>query len=255
MRKYLVSILVLGLLFFSGAVNGTAKASAWYWEDDFSTDTGWWNNEFFEGPAANNMGVGRQNNRLEFSATGVPADTFGAKGKMFYAPFNLGSNLQLKADMHYSSAVDGGIVGVMSVWSGQPGDGPPLATLLGSLTTYEGSKSFSFSRVDSQESIEVVRTVDDATFWGHYVSADDRYDFAFMDGDTVLASNSIEDFTATFPGVTNVSVGIGGFSGGGDFIGSEAYADNFAATPEPVSSVLFLIGGTSLIVARLRKRK
>jgi len=66
-----------------------------------------------------------------------------------------------------------------------------------------------------------------------------------------------EDFADVF-GDAPVYFSIGGWAEGeGPLLEGPASLDNFSGfvTPEPVSSVLFLVGGASLIAARLRRRK
>lgn len=256
MRSLLVSLLVLGMLLFSGA----RGASAWYYVDDFSENTEWWIDFEHSDPegTAENISVTRDNGRLEFSAGSVPSGDFGIKGKMFNTAFSVNSDFEFQTDLFYSQTTNtGGVTGVLFFWSGQPGAAPELAKFFAGMGTDNGSKWFSFGKVDEEEGEDnFARTADGATLWGQYTAAGNgHFDFVFKDSmGTPLASSILGDIKTDFPSISTFSLGIGGFSEGAVFTGDQAYADNFAATPEPVSSVLFLIGAASMAVLRHRRR-
>lgn len=220
------------------------------------------------------------NDRLEWIVTstgwtgaGDDDDVFRAKASLWQ--FDLSTDFEFSVDFHYDHegtyATDAAGV-MMGLYYFEGEEDEPYTAEVGAenwVSDWHGTglenKNVGWWGLDLSDSSEVDgwwrRDSNDGVLRISYNSSEDRLQLDALDRvDEVLEQiGSTNHFGLSDDlGVNYVGVFLGGWSEGAALASGDAYLENFQAsgtiTPEPVSSVLYVIGGASLAFFRYRRK-
>lgn len=256
MRNLLLGLVVLGVLF----VPAMAKAAAY--SDDFDDgvmNSALWSYAIEGDPAGTGLYEG--SGVLNFTATG--SSNFSSRHYLSTWAFDVNNDFMLRSDFSYPFLItDGGV---------------ELGLFRGDIT----SADFFFAAIDATSSqingeqiFEVgigtngageqfyrtaYRVIDSGSFEIRYSSLADLLVFEAFDGDGEMAA-SVEYPNFKSLGTSPLGIFIGGYSNLAELPEGLAKLDNFnaigtvvAVTPEPLSSVLFLLGAGGMALARKKR--
>lgn len=265
MSRGIVAVLVLCLFVVVGVVN---SASAEVISDNFDDDdmnTGLW--QFADGGDETNTTLVEQGQCLEWMA--ADPGTWSDENEYMegYASnwaFDPNSNAFARIDFSLDNTVmNGGLDLGVYYFTGIPGEGEPdYWASIGVENDSDDGKLFFWEETKTEgDYIEDswTRNSNSGTLCIDYIPNENGGKLTLYSDESGVDSAKIKvlDVPDT---VGYLGIKIDGWAGDGAAISSRgAYFDNFQAegtmTPEPVSSVLFLIGGASLAAARLRRKK
>jgi len=268
MKKLSIVIAVLGILLMPSF----AKAS-------FFDDSGgrWYMNPSWWEPAIsdleNRTSFVDQNNRLEWTTTPGWSDGYEAdRSYVSKWAFDLNHDFEFAVGYHkevYPNGRSGAVgfeLGYSSPgWSGE--DNEYLIALSAANRGYKGTGTIFYSEYGTPQTESNNwwnRSAADGILWARYDYSEDEIEVKALEktGENLweTVGGSDHDGLRTNYGVDQLRLAFYGENHGDSMAGSEAYLQNFQVTsgtmvtPEPVSTILFLAGGTILAVRRLRRK-
>lgn len=256
MKKVLLAVVILIISVFP------SLAQASWGDDNFndnSMNTNFWTTMILEnedGGAKDNLSFFEQNQRLEWITPSQWTDNSDVSGG--YASkwaFILDRDFAVNVDFHYDHTAafpsdEGGVflgvassglsymVGIAARNHGGAAGGD-IYQIGGNIPEFNWTRTLLFGQLSA---------------W--YSALEDKLYLGASEGDPVVIPGIKSS------GINELSVGLEGWSGGAKLNGYDAYLDNFTVTkghmtPEPISCVLFLVGGGALALMkkrRIRKR-
>jgi len=268
----MVKRIVVGLVLLSFLmIPGIARADFFDSSEDWYMDSSWWAQVEDEKPSGVTLALVDLNDRLEWNVSGTwpgnpDEEAFSVYGSGWQ--FDLEHDFDFTVDYRYDheGATEAGVITGLYYFPG--GSFDPYTAEIGAENWWDGAANSNIYCAESdfptsETESDWARSYNDGRFSASYISATDiltleAFDWngaAFVStGSAAYAGIKVTD------GVPYLGAIVGGWSEGANLASGNAYLKDFKVnggtmTPEPVSSVLFLVGGASLVAARLRKRR
>jgi len=273
-KKIVIALVIIGFL----SVPGIARA-AFFDGGPWYMDSSWWVDYSDGNPPSGTAELvdTPSNDRLDWLTSGWTSGEDVFRAKVSKWAFVLNKDFEFAVGFHYDHTgaynTDEGGIEMGLYYFDDPSSSEPSHTFsiaadnwvsdwgsgLSNKNVFWSSMELPNQEADSWWE----RTKVDGLLWAQYDASEDELRFAALEntgsGYDVVGGAEYDNLKSEL-GISQLGVYLGGWSEGAGLASGKAYLEDFnvnkgTITPEPVSSILFLVGAAPLAYFRYRKKK